>query len=100
MIKNFNVPILKLDGTEFDDKLTLQTVTLLSLITPIRSDESKDTNYKLSLYRLAQKINSSHEVDITAEDIVLIKDRISTVMQNIVVIGRAFDMLEGRMADK
>ena len=94
MIKNFNVPILKLDGTEFDDKPTLQSISVLALTTPVRSDESVDINRKLSLYRLAQRLTLDEEVDVTAEDIVLIKDRISKVIQNVVVIGRAFDLLE------
>lgn len=91
---DLKVPILKLDGTEFEDKPTLQSVVVLALTTPIRSDESIDINSKLSSYRLACKLAINEEVDITAEDIVLIKERIGKVIQNVVVIGRVFDLLD------
>lgn len=94
MLINLSSSILKLDDTEFDDKLTLQAVIILALTTIIRSDESTKIEHKIKLYKLAQKISQSAEVDLTAEDIVLIKDRIAATIQNVVVIGRAFDLLE------
>jgi hypothetical protein len=38
------------------------------------------------------------EVDLSAEEIALLKNRIAKVMASVVVIGRAFEMLEAEAA--
>ena len=93
---NLDVPILQLDGTEFSDKPTLKIICFLSVTTPIKSDETLTAADKIRLYRLAQRIAGDSVVDLDAEDVALLKDRISKVIAHVVVLGRAFDMLEGR----
>ena len=93
---NLDVPILQLDGTEFSDKPTLKIICFLSVTTPLKSDESLAAEQKIRLYRLAQRIAGAGVVDLDSEDITLLKDRIAKAVAHIVVIGRAFDMIEGR----
>ena len=93
---NLNQPILQLDGTEFSDKPTLKIICFLAVTTPLKTDEALAAAEKLRLYRLAQKIAADSVADFDAEDIALLKDRICKVIAHVVVLGRAFDMLEGR----
>lgn len=96
MKRNLNAPILQLDGTEFPgkNKQTLQSVCFVALTTPQEDDGSLNAETKMSLYRLAQKIVKGGEVELTAEEIALLKDRIGKVFVHVVVLGRAFELLE------
>ena len=95
MKRNLDVEILQLDGGSFADFPTLRAVCSVALVTPHRSDESKTLIEKLVLYRLAQKIIAApEEVDLSSEDIVLLKGRVNLIINSIVIVGRVHDLLE------
>lgn len=94
MKRNLDALILQLDGNPFEDKATLKTVVFMAVTTPLQADQHDSVDQKIRLYTLAQKVYQGGEVDLSAEDISLIKDRIGKVFNHVVVIGRAFELLE------
>lgn len=97
MKRDFDALILKLDGEPFEDKATLKTVAFLSVTTPLQEDSMLPVEQKMKLYGLAQKVHRGGIVDLSAEDMALLKSRIGSVFNNVVVIGRAFDLLENEL---
>lgn len=93
---DLNSPILQLDGTEFGDKLTLKSVCFLAVTTPHKDDEGMAVDLRMRLYRLAQRLVAGGISDFDAEDIALLKERIGKTIAPVVIMGRAFDLLEGR----
>lgn len=59
----------------------------------LRATEDKDGQKKYKLYALAMKVGGGDEVELKAEDITLIKQKIGEQFAPLVV-GRAFDLLE------
>lgn len=94
MKRNLDAPILQLDGSEFSDKATLGTVCFSAVVAVIPADQNSDITQKIALYNLAQILAKGGEVDLTSEDIVLLKDRVGKVISNVIAIGRVFELLE------
>lgn len=94
MKRNLDLPITQLDGTEFKEKLTLQKICFSSIISVLPSDESLDITTKLKFYQLAKKISEPSPVELSAEDLTLLKERIGKVCAHVVVIGKAFELLD------
>ena len=94
MKRNLDTPILQLDGTEFADKATLGTVCFSAVVAVIPDDQNSEIYQKIALYNLAKILAIGGEVDLTAEDIVLLKERVGKVISNVVAIGRVFELLE------
>ena len=69
---------------------TLAWVTSEALL---RATEEKDGQKKYQLYSLAMRVGNGGEVEVKAEDIALIKQKIGEQFAPLVV-GRAFDLLE------
>ena len=97
MKRNLDLPILQLDGKPFEDKATLKTVAFLAVTATLQSDQSMQVNEKMRLYALAQKVHAGGVVDLEAEDVALLKDRIGKAFSHVVVIGRAFELLENEV---
>lgn len=91
---NLSQTILQLDGSAFEDKPTLQAICLTAVTMPLKQDETLSLNQKLELYRLAQRIVATNEVDLTSEEVSLLKERVGKVFNNITIIGRVVDILE------
>lgn len=94
MKRNLDARILQIDETEFPDKPTLKIIAFMGVTTPVQGDVHLDIKVKLEMYRLAHVIAKGGIAEFTAEDVVLIKDRIGKVCANIVTIGRCFDILD------
>lgn len=94
MKRNLDAPILDLEGRPFEDQATLKTVSFLAATASLPSDQNLSVSSKLELYSLAQKLHTGGEVDLTAEEISLLKDRIGKTFASVIVIGRAFELLE------
>jgi hypothetical protein len=95
MERNFNQPILQLDGKPFDDQLTLGKAVFMCTSTQLRGDESLDLNAKLRLYALSKLgFDGGVSVKLTSEDVTTIKERAARAFSNYIVVGRIVDALE------
>lgn len=72
---------------------TLKLAVVNALLAPIKGQESGVE--KVKKYELARKVYQNDEVELSAEDISLIKSRIGDMFPALVV-GQCFEMLEGK----
>lgn len=94
MKRNLDQVMTDLDGKEFGDKATLKMVCFGAVSTPMQGDDQIPMEKKLKQYALLQKINVGGVVDLTAEEISLVKERASKLYP-ILIFGRLVDALEG-----
>lgn len=89
--KEIKTPI---DGKE--GVLTLKTISVNALLAelPLNQRENPETGReKLKKFKLAEKINDGGEVELTAEDISLIKEKIGKTYATLIV-GKSYELLE------
>ena len=99
MKRNLDQVMTDLDGKDFGDKATLKQVCFGAISTPMQGDDQIPLDKKMKQYSLLQKINAGGEVDLSAEDIALIKERGGKLFP-ILVFGRMVDALENEPALK
>lgn len=99
MKRNLDLPILQLDGQPFKDDPTLGTVCFLAVTGSLPNDERQDGAQKMRLYGLAQKVHGGGVVDLTAEDVALLKERIGRAF-TVLVVGRAYELLEADLSEQ
>lgn len=105
---NLNQDVVDFDGKvinikfEEDGPLVPQTLrsicfTAVTSVTP--QDRSKTPDTAMKLYGLAQKLFNDGKddglVELSAEEIVLIKDRINSTYPSVIIIGSSYALLEG-----
>jgi hypothetical protein len=99
---DFSAVITELDGTvakDGDKVVTLGKLAIHALINPLPDAagraEQLDAEMKVKLAKLAQDIHSATDkaLDLTVEDIALIKQRIGRAFSQIAVM-RAWDLLD------
>ncbi len=74
-------------------KITLRHVCVEALNCFLASDKAVKAEEKVKLFTLAIKIQEHNGVDLSAEDVVLLKKRIGEQCRPLVV-GRAFELLD------
>lgn len=86
MKRNFNIAIKNINNEDMPDQtgkfVTMCEVCLTALLVPQEGDDRLDGKKKYELVELAFKINQGDEADLTAEEIVMLKQRISKVPFN------------------
>lgn len=82
-----------------DKKLTLREVCINSLLIS-RQGDTADGKEKFARFELAKKISDGDTVELVAEEIAKIKKLIGLLYLNALVVGRAFEMLEGKATEK
>ena len=82
-----------LDGKAFTDKSTLKDVACAALMAQIEGDQAITVDQKLKQFTLLQAVHKGGVVDISAEDITLLKTRAAKCLA-IVAVGRLCEMLE------
>lgn len=104
MLVKLNVGLKTLDGQQMIDKdgqdnaidATLQTAIVNAVLSPLQQGQNEKGTEKVKKYDLAMKVyKSDGEVELSAEDIVLIKERIADVFSPLVV-GQCFNLLENQ----
>lgn len=86
-----------LDGKPISHKeksLDLKTVCIEALMCLAASDERASGEEKFHRYQIAQKINKGGEVELTPEEVVIIKKRVGEVY-GAVVLGPVYELLNG-----
>jgi hypothetical protein len=94
---NFDAFLIHLDGKPLTDKngdVNLKTVAVESLMVVIESDRTTKGEVKFMRYKLAEKVNSGGEVELTPEEAAMLKQRIGDVFGT-AVVGPAFKLLNG-----
>jgi len=99
MLRNFNQPILGMDNEPLKDEkgtpILLENIAVNALLAATQDDRADGTE-KAKRFTLAMKINNQTEpVDVTAEELVKMKEMIGKVYTALVV-GRAYDLLEAK----
>lgn len=86
-------------GEEFADKATLGTAIYASLQAQLPTDAGTSLEAQMKRYRLLQRVGKGGEIDVTAEEISMIKDRVSKAFP-ISVVGAVVDIVEGLSAPR
>lgn len=73
--------------------LTLDTVLVNSLLSTLDEDKNLPGTEKFKLFQLAMKISDASEVDLSAEEISTIKDRVAKSYTTLVV-GKVWNMID------
>ena len=95
---DFSAPIVDLKGAPVlaaDDKpATLESVCMQALMVKFK-DEEPTADDKVKRFKLGLRICSTEQpVDVKADEITLLKDRVSKGYDNPVIVGRAFELLD------
>jgi len=93
MKRDLNQVMTDLNGDEFADKATLKLMCFSALATPMQEDGAIPMDKKMKQYSLVQKVNAGGIIDLTAEEIALIKERASKLFP-LIAFGRMVELLE------
>lgn len=88
-------PVLVKDGEE-SVPMKLSNVCVNALLTATEGDKKQSGEDKFKNYHLAQKLHEKSEVELEAEEVAKLKERVSKVFPSPLVVGQAWDMLEGK----
>jgi len=80
------------DGTGKAIDATLKLAIINSVLAPVQNKNESGVE-KVKKYELAKKVYANDEIDLTAEEITLIKQRVGEVYAPLLV-GQIFEMLE------
>lgn len=94
------VVLKNLDGEELKDasvkgestNVTLKICLINALLSPLGQGKTEAGTEKLKKFNLAKKINDNKEVDLSADDIVLLKNRVGEVYPPLIV-GQVYELL-------
>lgn len=88
-------PITDLDGKAMDDgTATLGKLCANVCWNPIKGDENANLDQKSKAAFLALKIKDANSVDLTAEEISLIKDRVNRAFPHPGIVARVHALLD------
>lgn len=101
---DFDTVLTNLSGEELkenDKKHILKDISINSLMANIQQqgDNPEAGTVKIKRYELARKINDGGVVEVTAEEITMIKERVGIVMPTM-VMGSVYDILEKKSEPK
>jgi len=71
---------------------TLRMALVNALLSPVQKESGVE---KIKKYDLAMKIHKNDKVDLTAEEITLLKARVGEVFP-VLIVGQVFEILEGK----
>lgn len=85
--------ITDLDGSPAGDGLTLGAAIEQALLIPAKGDDQLTGAAKVKLFMLASRLHGKESADLTAEDVVLVKERVGRLFTPIVV-GRVWAAID------
>lgn len=103
---NTSIPVVDFNGQEFkmdNHVVTFNTLLYLTVTTPVPGDAQTTIESRMSLYNLASKIRDNLELEISAEEVALLKKRAVAVVSSVIMFGRLIEFLEnplGPLEDK
>lgn len=95
---NFDTVILDLKGNpvpagEDNKPTTLGDISCIALQASFPDEQSLEGKEKFNRFKLAVKLSNGGEIDLSSEDVALIKKLIGKAFTN-VVVGRAWEILD------
>ena len=93
-IKDYQGNDIEIEGV----KQTYQMIIGFA-VTGVVRDEILTAEKKMKAHQLANKIYGNKEVDLTADDIVFIKERVDKVWQSPLYYGRILELLEEKVEE-
>jgi hypothetical protein len=94
---DFSQRLKSIDGSELTENgkpLTLGVIAVNALLEVVPKNEDPTADVKVQRWKIAQRVaGADGDVDITVEEIVLVK-RLIGVAYGPLVVGQAFEMLE------
>lgn len=106
MLINLNQTLSAINGETLKDNdgkgnvvdATLKMILVNALLAPDEKSKNESGMDKVAKYRLATKIYENDSIDITSEDITLLKKRVGDLF-GVLVVGQVYDILEGKTND-
>lgn len=99
MKRDLDQPMMTLDNKPFDDKATLKTVIFMVLNAPVEGDDKMGVDQKMRQFGLLKTVHGGGVVELSAEDISMIKARAAKVMP-VMHFGLMCDLLETEYVEK
>jgi putative N-acetylmannosamine-6-phosphate epimerase len=93
MKRDLDEAMRDLDGKPFADNATLKQVIFAAVTSQTQDDAAMPVAEKMMLYGLAQAVNRGGVVELTAEQIAVVKARIGKLYP-VLVVGEAYRLLE------
>ena len=95
-------PILDKDENEKDIPMTWRSIVFMSLQNFTRDEQQGQipTDTKIKCHIITERVFSSDEPDLTAEDRTFILDRIGKIIINPLIVGRAKDVFEDKKEEE
>ncbi len=98
-----NVKLRSFDGEVLKDNdgkgnvidATLKNAIVNALLAPLGQGKAEIGTDKVKKFDLAQQIYNNDEVELTVEEVTLIKERVGEVF-GAIVVGQVFNLLEGK----
>lgn len=90
VLKHISGENLKTNGED----LTLKGASIEALIAIAESDRNATGEDKFKRYEIAMKVNAGGEVELTPEEVAVIKKRVGEVF-GVAVVGPAYKLLNG-----
>jgi len=98
MLVNVNQPLKTMDGQVMKDNdgqgnaidATVKLALVNAVLSPVQNEKGVD---KVLKFELAKRIYKADEVDLTAEEISLIKERVGEVFPA-VIVGQIYELLK------
>jgi len=83
------------DGSEEGKTVTLDTVVLTALMSVTKEDQNAKSEQKVMVFKLGQKVAAAKGkvVDLTPEELTLIRARINAVYAAPIIVGAAMELL-------
>jgi len=100
MLIKVDTPLKNMDGQVMKDMVdgeavdaTLRMAMVNAVLSPVERESGMD---KVKKYELAKRIHyATDDVELSAEDITLIKERVGEVFP-VLIVGQMFNILEGK----
>ena len=96
VLKTLNGDVLKdNDGQGNIIDATLKNAIVNALLAPLQQGKIETGVDKVKKYELSCRIYESDEIELTPEEVVLIKERVGEAF-GAIVVGQVFNLLEGK----
>ena len=89
---NVDAPILDIDGKPVPD-LVAKKIMVDALLVSLEEDQRLPGEQKIKNFVLAQRISVGGHVDLTAEEVSLVKARVAKAF-NVLATGRIWELLD------
>lgn len=91
--KGKEIPVLDENGQKTEDSMTLQSLAESSLLATFADERDLAVEEKVKRFKLFNKISANPDVEMTAEEVVLLKKCIGK-LGGPLLVGRAYEIID------